>query len=184
VENRVGICIGCEKKRNVNFKGLCSDCVFRRNHEGKSRFEVYQNRAKLKVLNEDNSRTNKLYNSRKKVKKTTVKNDKNNLLQLDEEVYFKVFSSRPSFCEECGKGLPDQFRDDDGKVIARWQYSHILSKGAYKELRHNESNFQRLCFQCHQIYEFGDRTKMKTYNETQKIIELLYEESRRLRTKS
>jgi hypothetical protein len=43
--------------------------------------------------------------------------------------------------------------------------SHILSKGAYPELRLDPENIQIHCFDCHQQWEFGDKKSMKCYNE-------------------
>ena len=84
-----------------------------------------------------------------------MKKDICSQLKLDEETYKKVYNSSEkrmgfAFCEECGKILSNSFRDSSGKIVNRFQYSHILSKGAFPEYRHNILNFNILCQDHHQ----------------------------------
>jgi 5-methylcytosine-specific restriction endonuclease McrA len=95
------------------------------------------------------------------------------MTSLDEQTYQLVFERTEHRCEECGARLPDRFRDDDGKVICRFQYSHILTKSSHPELRHNPKNFNRLCMSCHGKWEFGDRDKMRIYESNKIIIQQL-----------
>ena len=104
------------------------------------------------------------------------------IVEKDELVYEQVFNRAEKVmgfcvCEECRMLLTTKFRDKKGRVNARYMYSHILTKGAFPEFRHNEENFLLLCRDCHNRYEFGDRKNMKTYPKTLKIIEKLLNNS-------
>lgn len=149
-------CKQCSKNSSVNSKELCGDCVFKNNHDGKTQQQIYFERSKEK--------SNKIKNKETIQKRIDV-------LNKDKETYLKVFLSKPHICEECGVRLPDVFETEDGSIVYVHQYSHILTKGAYPEHRHNPLNFNRLCLICHQKWEFGDRTKMKISSENQKTIE-------------
>lgn len=108
---------------------------------------------------------------------TTTKQKRAQTLTKDEETYYVVFYSKPCVCEECGRALPETFYDENGKIVCRGQYSHILSKGAYPEFRHVVINFNRLCpVPCHDRWEFGDRENMKIYKPNQIIISSLLNE--------
>lgn len=58
-------------------KWLCPECVFKNNHNGKSRFTVYKERSK------------------RYVKKKTG----------ERELFLEIWEERPHFCEKCGKFL-------------------------------------------------------------------------------
>jgi hypothetical protein len=179
---KLGGCKGECGRTNVpvNAKGLCSECQYLKTH-GKTRQETYSERR----IEKDKLKPKQTYSytlitlkSSKKRKKTVssilLKNEKlekrREQIRKDEETYEQVFNSRPHECEECGRELPDVFRDENEMVIARWQYSHILGKGSHGEYRNCFWNFQRLCLQCHQIYEFGDRYNMKTYQKSKIVV--------------
>lgn len=93
---------------------------------------------------------------------------KHSMIELDEIFYEKCFNASNHKCEECGCNLPDQFRDEDGKIIARWRYSHIIPKSIAKHLRHLMNNINHLCLKCHMRWENGDRENMKIYPENAK----------------
>jgi hypothetical protein len=98
-------------------------------------------------------------------------------VEKDRETYFKVFRDNPNECEECGRELPDQFLDENGNINCIGQYSHILSKAAYSEFRHNPINFNRLCpVPCHNMWEFGERRRMNIFVKNQIIISKLIKE--------
>ena len=106
-------------------------------------------------------------NKKRKVKKTNI-NAK--AIQKDEEFYEKIFYLKPCRCENCGKPLPTKFRDENGKIIARYQYSHVLSKGAYPQYRYEEWNIMKNCLKCHQQWDFGVKQDMPIYNKYKKLI--------------
>lgn len=87
----------------------------------------------------------------------------NSNLLKDEELYLKVFNLSDHKCEECECDLPTEFRDDEGRVVARWRYSHIIPKSIAPELRHDVENINNLCINDHQLWENGDKTKMKIF---------------------
>jgi hypothetical protein len=174
MNQKIGICKECDRKRPLNHKGLCPDCVYKNNHGGLSHQEVHltkvlANKGKKKPLAKG------LYSKNR----NTVKKAKNDQKIIDDrETYFKVFLLHPNVCQECGCRLPEEFEDDGGNIIMVSQYSHIISKGADNKFRNDPRNFNRLCFTCHQIWEFHDRKKMSIYEGNLKIINQLREEYR------
>lgn len=94
--------------------------------------------------------------------------DKVDKIAKDEAFYEKCFNSSDHKCEECGVELPDIFRDENGKVVARWRYSHIIPKSIANELRHNVDNINHLCLQHHKEWENGDKKSMKIYGKNAK----------------
>jgi hypothetical protein len=182
---KFGDCKGeCERTNvPINSKGLCSECQYLKTH-GKTRQETYSERRSEKEKikpKQIHSLTRNALRTPKKRKKTAssilMKNERlekrREQIRKDEETYEQVFNSRPHECEECGRGLPDIFRDENGMVVARWQYSHIWGKGAFPEYRNNPKNLNRLCLEDHQIWEFGKREEMKIYDKNQLIIQEL-----------
>lgn len=152
---KMGICKNCgNTKPIVNIKYcLCSEC----------------NKLRL------NAESSKPIKTSAKHKKTSLK--RLETLKKDKETYFEVFQLKESVCEGCGRPLSNVF-EQGGQIIDIWQYSHILSKGSFPQLRHNPKNFNRLCFKCHQIWEFGGeegRKVLSCYDKNQEIISELYE---------
>jgi len=163
-------CVKCGSSYVTNKKYcLCDNCNFIRLH-GKNKFEYELDKQRNKSIV-------------KKKKSSVISNLKQERidkrkeeLRLDEEVYYEVFCSQPNKCAECETELPDIFRDSNGFVIDRYQYSHILSKGAYPEFRRNKKNFNRLCQRDHTRWESGDRENMKIFKMNQEIIQELFDE--------
>jgi len=166
---KFGVCIQCGYSKLLNAKSICPDCVFMNNHDGKTKIEVYN---AMKIRNSKN-KSKKKRNIHQVCQRTKKKEERDIILQKDRETYLKVFENNPPFCEECGTKLPEEFETWEGRIIMVSQYSHILTKGAHKEFRHNPKNFNRLCQIHHDQWEFGDREKMKIYETNQKIIEEL-----------
>jgi len=94
-------------------------------------------------------------------------------IRKDNETYKLVWMSRPHNCEECDVFLGDDFDDVNGKVIDRFRYSHILTKGAFPEHRHNIMNFNLLCLKCHEEWENGAKEKMSIWDKNERVIEKL-----------
>lgn len=84
-------------------------------------------------------------------------------IQDDEKFYLECFNLSDHRCEECNVLLPDEFSDHNGKVIARWRYSHIVPKSIAPELRHNTKNINHLCLECHGNWENGDKKSMNIF---------------------
>ena len=97
----------------------------------------------------------------------------------DEEVYEEVWNRRVSkCCEECGRFLGEEFRDWEGRINDRRFYSHILTKGANPEMREDPDNFNLLCPQCHNDWEFAtqeQKERMNIWPKNKKTIEMLRE---------
>lgn len=146
------ICSCCGKhKRIVNkFFFLCMFCNNLRLSKNKKEKTTLDNSYFVKDL--------------KSVKKTTSQK-----IKEDEHFYEKCFNQSNHKCEECGCQLPDFFRDENGKVAARWRYSHIIPKSISKDLRHKIENINHLCLKHHMQWENGDKQNMNIYNKNKLI---------------
>lgn len=72
------LCVRCGKLPIQNkFKKLCSECIFKENHEGLSKAEYYKKRSKNKA------------------KKITGERD----------LFLEIWVERPHYCVKCGKHL-------------------------------------------------------------------------------
>jgi len=169
---------------SLNAKGFCSDCQFKLNHDGKSKQEVYserrRERQKDKPIKYMSFKKKHLRTTKNKPQDDRLKQERlekrRAQLDLDERTYEEVFSNKPNVCEECGCTLPDEFRDGNGMIIMRGRFSHILSKAAFPEFRNDTRNFNLLCNQHHDQWEFHDRESMRIYDKNQEIIQKLLDE--------
>lgn len=174
MKQKIGTCIECNKpNRSINSRGLCSMCVYKKNHGGKSQVEVLVEKQRLKP------RKSFRVNGRIKAEKLERRRIKH---QKDRELYLYIFNTRPHKCEECDCDLPDVFEIFDAtferdSIVCISQYSHIITKGSRPDLRWHKKNINRLCPKCHDKWEFGDRESMRIYEPNQIIIqEILREE--------
>jgi hypothetical protein len=158
---------------------LCDNCNYFRLH-GKTKFAALLEKTRDKPLvvkqKPMKKRRKKTLNEKSKVSQQIRKEKRADVVRKDRETYFKVFMTKAHKCEECDAPLPDQFEDEEGRVIFPTQYSHILSKGAHTRFRNNPINFNRLCDVHHAQWEFGKREEMKIYESNQIIIQQLYNE--------
>jgi|10_taG_2_1085330.scaffolds.fasta_scaffold219980_2 predicted restriction endonuclease len=92
-------------------------------------------------------------------KKTSAK------INADVKFYNSIWNDSNHYCENCNIYL--------GEQLNKSYISHILSKGAYPKHRHNNENINVLCFNCHQLWEFGDKTKMSIYRKNVKVMNKL-----------
>jgi 5-methylcytosine-specific restriction endonuclease McrA len=99
--------------------------------------------------------------SKEKVEKIKI----NKTLERDEEFYLECFNLSNHKCEECNAPLPDQFRDDNDRIIARYRYSHVIPKSIAPELRWKIENINHLCLECHTKWEHGDKTNMNIFTK-------------------
>src|SRR5690349_3865438 len=122
-ENMEKICLCCAKENKIvnSYFQLCQKCNTTRLKEEKKEknseplfskkvlekglFDTWTGKPKSKGLFE-----------KPKEDKTKQKID------ADEKFYEECFNNSDHRCEECGCELPDTFRDDNGKVVARWRY--------------------------------------------------------------
>lgn len=145
-------CKECDSPHVVNkFHMMCQQCNNMRLHGSKF------------------GKTHKFTPKRNSSPSVASKAKRDRRIKEDEEFYETVFNSKPHECEECrlngiNTPLPNEFRDYEGKVNARWQYSHVVPKSITpKHLRHDPLNMNRLCLQHHEQWENGDSKSMKIY---------------------
>lgn len=170
-------CKKCNKgKRIVNkFYGLCLECNNERLHGSKygkpskpikREFKPVKSSKKTrksqKSLFVDIKGGDKIKLSFNNIKEEEVKVS---MIEQDEIFYKKCFDSSDHKCEECGKDLPDTFRNEDGKVNARYRYSHIIPKSIAPQLRHKVENINHLCLLHHMKWENGEKETMKIFPE-------------------
>ena len=111
-----------------------------------------------------------LLSRKKPLKRTALKKKskkRDSVSEEDKKLYARVWGARPHRCEECDVFL--------GETPIPHFFSHVLTKAAHPRLRHVDLNIALLCFSCHNWYEFGKRSEMKTHEKTQEIIQQLYD---------
>jgi nitrate reductase cytochrome c-type subunit len=161
------ICKNCKKQQKISnaFFGLCLIC---NNNRLQSNRGVKKNEA-TKYIQKDkklsSAAENRLkFEFKESLRRKTNEKKRNSAIIEDEKFYEQSFNLSNHKCEECNKQLPTDFRGEDGKVIARWRYSHVIPKSIAPELRHNLLNINNLCLQCHQEWENGNKFKMNIFN--------------------
>jgi len=85
----------------------------------------------------------------------------------DLEWYKEQWNKSSKRCMECGLLI---------RHFSPMFISHIITKGSFPQLRHHPENCMIYCMNCHQTWEFGDRKKMRTYDQAQEIAERLKRE--------
>ena len=152
---------------NKHFK-LCRDCNNIRLHGskfGKQYTNTLNNRTSLKASKKRRKAKVKI----ERIDHSIKEPERLTKVEEDEIFYEKCFNRcKKHECEECGVELPSYFRDEDGRVAARFRYSHIIAKSIATELRHEVKNINHLCVLCHSKWEHGDKKSMKIYNKNQK----------------
>ena len=155
-------CKNCNTEKNIINKhfGLCLECNNERLHGSKYGKTYTVSKKEIKPIR---ARKNKAKKSLFSNVKATPKKSVNRLAE-DEVFYEECFNMSNHKCEECGKQLPTEFRDEEGKINARWRYSHIVAKSIAPELRHDTNNINHLCLAHHTQWDHADRKNMKIYN--------------------
>jgi hypothetical protein len=158
-------CIKCGNKYVSNkwFK-LCQGCNNKRIHGNEFGKPIEYKEKKKESLKPSIKRIVDKGVAPKKNKETKV----NINLINDELLYERVFDASNHKCEECNKDLPTNFRNDEGKIEARFRYSHIIPKSIAPELRHEDDNINNLCIECHHDWDFGNKKEMNIYSKNQK----------------
>lgn len=137
--------MGCGHDREIYAKSMCGVCY----NKDYTKKQIARTANKPIV--------------RKPLKKVSAKGKK--VIDEDTAVYEKLWAKRPHRCEECGKWLGDTW--------SRHNFSHIISKGAYIQLRHDERNFNILCLEHHNQWEYGKRDLMKIRVKNEGVINQL-----------
>ena len=161
-------CNNCDKELeivNKHFK-LCQRCNNMRLRDSKCE-KVYKSTStpnKLRrsaIISPGDKRSKSLF-------APILASTSKDTLKEDEKFYEECFNLSNHKCEECGCSLPTNFRDENGKIIARWRFSHIVAKSIAPELRHNTSNINHLCLAHHTQWDHGDRQNMKIFEANSK----------------
>lgn len=122
---------------------LCDECNFKRLHHGKSKQEVYQERAQGKEK--------KVYTIRPVSKKEGVNQYELRKAYLEHDKMFEPV------CTGCGSG---------SKPLSR---SHIIPRSRRKDLEADVNNFSFHCFGdprcCHEKWESGSFAKMSSLDD-------------------
>jgi len=78
--------------------------------------------------------------------------------EKDKDLNEQIWATRPHICDNCGGKLP--------ATPIKSFFSHLLSKGAHDDLRHDPENVVLSCVPCHNLWEFGkNRENMATYRK-------------------
>jgi hypothetical protein len=162
-------CKKCESEYVVNkWFGLCQECNNERLHGNKFGKVAKYNETKKEPLKKDNNKNKRIVDRGQRLVVWSGGRSAGKKILRDEIFYEACFNEcKVHKCEECGSGLNEIFRGDDGKVINRARYSHIVPKSIAPELRHQIININHLCLTCHQKWDFGKRTEMKIYAKNQ-----------------
>lgn len=153
-----GICsCGCGKEGIVCIKkGWIQECNERIKKEKKAAsprmkpLPIANQREKKKAFEE---LKNKYQLKRTSLKRTELKK-KFPKATGEKELFLEIWEERPHYCTNinCKEYL--------GEEPLTHYFSHMKSKGAHNELRLDKQNITLLCFDCHYIYDNGDRTKI------------------------
>ena len=143
--------------------GVCDEC-----NDGKEK--PLANKAKRLCLYHNKKRLQKEKEVRQAFRTETKKENgsiSSRLVKARDAQWYSeriIYARSHPYCENCRKHIPTY-------IISRMNISHILGKGAYPEFRHHPKNFNVLCFDCHQQWEFGNRRAMEIYTANEKVVE-------------
>lgn len=170
---------GLNKPIKNKFHKLCLECNNERlygSKYGKQYNNTLSNKTSFKSSKKKGKSNKSLFAPVKKTK-VSEKLEFNNIKEGEEKVhmivqdeifYEKCFNTFYHKCEECSQPQPTEFRNEEGKVIARYRYSHIIPKSIAPELRHDINNINDLCVSCHGEWENGEQKKMRIYEKNSK----------------
>lgn len=137
---------------------LCGDCVFEKSHDGKTRAQVYSERAAAKQA-EVHDRMSKLYapsrhkyipNHQKPIKQQTKKEKevKSKLSEIKTAIDMDEVQNGTYYCKGCGHSKVGLDK------------SHILAVGQRKDLELDKNNMRLHCRNCHMDWESNDIVRM------------------------
>lgn len=122
----------------LNSRGECPNCVFKKNHDGKTKFQVYwEKEGEKKRLGKQIKRTP----IKKKFRKPTG----------ERELFIEIWNERPHYCSnpKCRKWLGEE-------PLVNF-FSHRKAKSTHPELRLEKTNIDLLCRECHHQEDFGTK---------------------------
>ncbi len=147
------LCSSCNKFPVINRKHmLCQICNHKRLHPNEPK-KIYKPIRKIlrknKAFNRDQESIKKQKQSQKAIRKIT---DKQKLIRLqDKKIFLEIWSEREHICVCCNQEL---------LFPNTWYFSHVVSKGALPQARHDKENIVLKCDKCHFEWEHGDRNKL------------------------
>lgn len=158
------ICNDCQSPKLIQNKkyGLCGDCVFKRNHGGKSQTEIYMERALEKAKKEPvqqvqlpkiNTNSIQIKKSVRKKRTKTIQQIRSaeiskELSELKALIRREAIENDQYYCEGCGQS----------HVIL--DCSHVMSVGRFKRFELERQNVRLLCRSCHLKHESNDMKQM------------------------
>lgn len=174
------ICNGCGVISMIQNKKywLCGECVFKKNHHGKSRQEVYKERHdKKEVKKHKAEKSNTLHpaNLVEKLKKVfSIKKISNKRANVEKElhaVYKEIDQEREPVCESCDRG--------DRPL----SHSHLLSRYTRPDLICEKDNIRLHCFgtvggpekTCHEKWSDFDCLEVKEMLDFKENLEYIKE---------
>lgn len=153
-------CSGCGLDKPIQNKkhNLCPDCVFRKNHGGKSKQEVYSERA--------SQQPKKIYTFKRsskpiKQQKESEAEIKRQLSALKRDIEIEALQNDMYYCWGCG---------DTSNVLDK---SHILSVKHRKDLELDRANINLYCRRCHIAWESWSIAQMVQLLTFEKDIEYI-----------
>ena len=157
------ICKQCNLEKQIQNKTrtLCADCVYKNNHDGKSKQEVYSSKASLKPIK------SYVFKRSTPIKQQTKKEGsiKKELSIVKNKIRQDALQNDEYYCKGCG-------------VTGALDCSHILSVGQFKELELDEENINLFCRTCHMNWEANDIEKMGKLLTFRKDLEYIKKHSR------
>lgn len=91
--------------------------------------------------------------------------------RINERFYRWVWEHKPHICEETLRPL---------RAYSAVYVSHILSRGAHRDIAIDPRNTNILCGEMHAQWETGNRRAMRIYEGNARTIELLKKEYQRI----
>lgn len=158
-----GICNGCGKNKYIQNKtrGLCGDCVYIKNHKGKSRLDVAIEKKHILYQERKNNPSNNVWKG-SKIKKSTKRiglSDKQKEINKDlKEVYAEIDSEREPICSGCN------MRQGGNIVLS---HSHVISQKECKQIGRVDliTDKQNIVFHC---LDFGGHVGCHRIHETKR----------------
>jgi len=99
-------------------------------------------------------------------------------IKIRVEIQNSMFKSDAMFYRYCWNNLP-HYCEESGMKLMNYSatfVSHILSRGAYPEMRFDIRNINILTFESHKKWESHQKKEMHIFNKNQKTIKLLKHE--------
>ena len=90
-----------------------------------------------------------------------------NVQRANSRFYHYCWENSDKICEECQRPLNN---------YSPVYISHIKTRGSHPEMAFDPRNVNILCYKHHNMWENGDKEKMRIYPRNMKVIEILEKE--------